>query len=54
VGVNQVCSNKSPGVRIGSAQAGYWFSLYVCSKILKKIFFQPKELELRYLAWNIF
>jgi hypothetical protein len=48
----QVCSKKCLRVKIGPAPGGHWFSLYihVCIKNLKNL----KQVELRYLAWNVF
>jgi hypothetical protein len=43
--VYQVCSNKSPDVKIGSALGGHCFSLYLHIKNLKKSSFK-KPLEL--------
>jgi hypothetical protein len=46
VSVYQVCSNKSHGVKIVSAPGVTEFPYMILVKL--------KELELRYLAWNIF
>jgi hypothetical protein len=37
MGFYQICSNKSPGVKIGPAPGGHWFSLFAYSKNLKNL-----------------
>jgi hypothetical protein len=50
MGVYQVCSNKSPGVKIGPAPGVIDFPYMHIVKTLKSSLKEPKELELRYLA----
>jgi hypothetical protein len=49
VGVYQVCSNKSPGVKIGPTQGVIVFPFMYKVKTFKKSSVKkPKELEFRY------